>query len=457
MFIARENELKIIADTLKKPNQAILIYGNRRVGKTTLAQEAMKRSNLPYISFECTKTSLLDNLNNFINLLKSFIEIPDYINFISFIDLFKYLNSFNKRLIIHIDEFPYLYTYEDKEKIDSIFQNIIDNYSNNINLIISGSHIGLMKDLTVKSNPLFGRFHATIDLKELDYLDASKFYPNLSNYDKVAFYAVFGGSPFVLSNLDYSKSLKENIINTILNESNIINSFISDGYTSDVQSKNYATSVFYTLANSKLKYSKLEEKLKQKNNGLLNKQLKVLIDMNFINKNYPINKANDSKKVTYQITNNLLRFFYTYVYGKANTIKTLSKELFFSTYIEKSLDTFISFRFEGICLSFISKLIQNKTIKDVLDLGTYYYDDAINKKNGEFDIAIKYDDHYDIIEVKYFKDKVNNDVIDNEIKQIKDIKELDIKDYGFISINGFKTKRSDLKYLYDGNDIYSLN
>lgn len=40
MFIARETELKIIRETLIKKSASVLVYGKRKVGKTTLILQA---------------------------------------------------------------------------------------------------------------------------------------------------------------------------------------------------------------------------------------------------------------------------------------------------------------------------------------------------------------------------------------------------------------------------------
>lgn len=39
---------------------------------------------------------------------------------------------------------------------------------------------------------------------------------------------------------------------------------------------------------------------------------------------------------------------------------------------------------------------------------------------------------------------------------IKEVKEIKIKDYGFISINGFENDTSKLKYKFNGDDIYNF-
>ena len=110
MFVGRVKELEIIKEKLLKPNDHIIIYGNRRVGKTTLANKAASISGLPFVSFECLKSSLKDNIDG---LVDAFVEahiITDGIAFTSFQDLFKYINSLGKHMTVIVDEYPYLYS-----------------------------------------------------------------------------------------------------------------------------------------------------------------------------------------------------------------------------------------------------------------------------------------------------------------------------------------------------------
>ena len=455
MFIGREKELGIMRDALNKKGKHILLYGNRRVGKTTLANKAMSElKDIIIVNYECKKDTIKSNL---ISLEKQLYEqkvIAADMRFDSLFGLFGYLNGLNQRIVILIDEYPYLYYNEDEETVDSIFQVIIDKYANNLNIILSGSHIGFMKNLMEHSNPLFARFSVYLNLKEFNYLEASRFYENLSPYDKVAYYVIFGGSPFVLKQLDYTKGLEYNIKNTYLNETSSINMFASDGYTSDITTKETAKKIFEALGNTKLRYAKLEEKLGLEKNGLLNKQLKTLIDMQFINKNCPINKKNDNKKVTYYINNQMLRFYYNYIYGKTGLASRLGADAFYEQEIKDSLIGYIAKGFEDIARDFVFEAAKRGIIKDIQDVGTYYYDDAKQKINGEFDVAIEKKDSFDIIEVKYLKDKVTSDIVNKEIEQINRIAEIKIGKKGVISINGFESNIKGLTYMFDGKDLY---
>lgn len=454
MFVGRKEEIKVLLETFENPGKHTIVYGNRRVGKTELVTTSAKRSGYLFITYECLKSSLENNLNLFQSLLHEFKLIPEGVSFDGFIDLFKYINSLGKRIVILIDEYPYLYYKEDKNEVDSIFQNILDKYASNLNIVFSGSHIGMMKDLLREGNPIFGRTTTIIHLSELNYLESSEFYKNLSPYDKVAFYSVFGGSPYVLQQIDESKSLKENICALFLNTKSSIYSFVSEGYTTDLATRDSANQLFQTLGNSKLKHNRIEELLHYDHNGLLSKQLKILLDMEFIDKNIPINKMNDSKKMTYFIKNNALRFYFTFIYGRTNILSLIGANAFFDRYISNGLNTFISYRFENIVKTYFSLMVKAGKLNDIYNIGTYYYDDPISKTNGEFDVVLETKDGFDIVEAKYLKDKVNKEIIDEEIVQISKIKELNIKGIGFASINGFDNAYP-VKYLISGNDIYS--
>lgn len=56
MFVGRENELKIISSAIQKPG-SLLVYGLRRIGKTTLIKKALDDNHSKYIYFECQKAN----------------------------------------------------------------------------------------------------------------------------------------------------------------------------------------------------------------------------------------------------------------------------------------------------------------------------------------------------------------------------------------------------------------
>ena len=453
MFVAREKELELIKNLFAKKNASAMIYGKRKVGKTTLLTHALKESKDKTIYYECLKSTMEDNVEGFVAVLVREKILPVPLVFKSFTDVFAYLNTLDETFNIIIDEYPYLKSFTKPETVDSVFQAVIDNHLKNIRLFISGSHVGMMKDMLEEKNALYGRYSLTMQLKELNYREVSEFYPAKSVYDKAAFYAVFGGSPYVNEFVDAERTLKENIITTILNESSPVYHYAEQLLISDFTNAIGAERIFYAISNGKQKYGEIESKLGMKSNGLLSKQLASLIRMDIIIKTFPINKPDDNKKCAYEINDNLLRFYYAYVYKNKSALQVLGPEAFYDEYVERSLTTFISYRFEEIVRDYFSLRAKSGKLKGVTNIGTYYYDDSETRTNGEFDVALQRRSVYDIYEVKYYKSPLGTGEMRKEAAQIRNLKGLEIGKIGFVSISGFEEVADEYE-LISGEDLY---
>lgn len=454
MFFAREKELALIEELLRKKSGSAMIYGKRKVGKTTLLTHALSKSNDKTVYYECLKSTMEENIEGFVNVLVRENVIPVPLAFRSFTDVFAYLNTLDGTYNVIIDEYPYLKEMTKPETVDSVFQAVIDNHLKNIRLFISGSHVGMMKDMLEEKNALYGRYSLTLQLKELNYRDAALFYPEKTVYDKVGLYSVFGGSPYINEFIDPEKSLKENIIATILNESHPVYQYAEHLLISDFTNAIGAERIISAIANGKQKYGEIENKLGMKNNGLLSKQLASLLRMEIVTKTFPINKPDDSKKCAYEVNDNLLRFYYTYVYKNKSALRVLGPEAFYNEYVEHSLLTFISHRFEEIVRDYFSLRAKSGKLKGVTNIGTYYYDDSATKTNGEFDAVLERREGYDIYEVKYYASPLEIGEMKKEEAQIKSLKGIQTGKIGFISVSGFE-KPTDEYDLVTGEDLYS--
>ncbi len=102
MFLYREKELNTLSS-----DGNVIVYGKRRVGKTSLIKEYIQSSGKTYY-FECLKTSLEENLYYMVNDLLRNKIIKYNINFDNFYDLFLFINSNYNEIVFVIDEFPCL-------------------------------------------------------------------------------------------------------------------------------------------------------------------------------------------------------------------------------------------------------------------------------------------------------------------------------------------------------------
>lgn len=452
MFVGREEKLALLQH--EHIGKAVMVYGKRRVGKTTLILKALEQCPYQTVYFECLKGTMQENIDGLVQELVRVKILPVPLAFSSLQDVFAYLNTLTQKMVVVVDEYTHLYAMNDSGVVDSVFQCIIDNRLSNIKLILASSHIGMMKNLLQERNPLYGRFAASLKLDELNYLDTSKFYPDKSAYDKVAHYAVFGGSPFINQALNPAVTLRENIIGTILNPMSPVYLYASQLVFSDNALNINAERIFSALGNDRKRYTEIEDALGVKKTGNLAKQIKTLTDLDILSRRIPINKPNDNKKATYELNDNLLRFYYAFVYKNSSALQVLGAEAFYDEYVAPVLTHFIAHHFEDICREYFSLQVRSGRMNGVRSIGSYYLDTAVRGENKAFSVAVELADGYAVYLPKYSAQPMTLDEIHGEALRMEGVNDPGIKQLGFISINGFVEQEKPYIYL-DGNDIFA--
>ncbi len=455
MFVGRQRELRTLTSELSnwKKKTAILVYGKRRVGKSTLIKEAAKSFDGVVINHLCVTSTFEGNLELMYKNISDGLSLPN-IKFDSLFSMMNYLKTLDKKILLIIDEYPYLKQTKKKNEVDSYMQAVVDQLPENVKLILCGSYITIMKELLAEDNPLFGRFSLIQHIHDFDYYEAAQFYPNLPVREKVAFYGVFGGCPYVLENLDADKTLKENITTLLLPETGLIRSHIENIMLREIQ-KTFDVRILEALGNGKKKYTEIRDRIGGDETGLLDKQLKILLDMETIQKTEPINRRNDKKKQFYEITDNLMRFYFSFVFGATGTIARIGEEQFYGRNIENALEQFISRRFEGLTMQYFHRMAIMGKYEDIEDFGSYWYDDPATKTNGEFDCVIKRTGElYDFYECKYFARPMTLAECGQEREQLKHTQGIDVSRIGFVCTGGFDFTDKHEFVLVDGDCLY---
>lgn len=453
MFIAREKELEVLQNEyLKEGKSAILVYGKRRVGKSTLIKKSIENFDGVVISHVCVEGQYYETaLQELSNTITSHLNLPP-LGFKNINDIFTFINSRTEKILLFIDEYQFLKETKSSNIIDSYMQIAIDNLNDNIKIILCGSYVSVMKELLEQDNPLFGRFTSIIHLKEFDYYDSSRFFPSLDEQAKIQFYSVFGGSPFVLSQLNQNMSFEENIKTYLLPDTSVIRTNIENVIFKELK-KGFDVGILLALKNGKKRYSEIASYLDEKSVASLDKQLAKLVDAEILEKVYPINKKDDKKKNFYTIKNNLLKFYYSYICSNKGRINFIGETVFFDNIIKPSLTTFLSYRFEDIAKEYLSREIKKGIYPKAVDLGTYWYDDKAKKQNGEFDCVLKETDGFILFECKLYNRTMTLKECEEEEVQVLQSPLKNINKIGFISISGFDFS-SDKYILISSKDMF---
>ena len=99
MFIGREKELKALSAELStwKKKTAILIYGKRRVGKSTLINEASKAFDGIVVNHLCVTSTFEGNLDFIYKSVSESLSLPN-IRFDSLFAMMDYLGTLDKKI-----------------------------------------------------------------------------------------------------------------------------------------------------------------------------------------------------------------------------------------------------------------------------------------------------------------------------------------------------------------------
>lgn len=455
MFVGREEELELLKLYLgNNRKNALLLYGKRRVGKSTLIVKAVENIACKVVYFECLQTSLENNLQLLEEKIKETFN-NKYLHFDTFQEIFAFLGTMKEKIIVVIDEYSYLKEVGNGKYVDSMFQSIIDQMQDNIDLVLLGSYVSVMQELMEKENPLFGRFSLVMKVKPFDYYDAALFYPDSTAKDKIEKYCIFGGLPFTNAMLNKDASLQDNIIMHLLNPNSALRMYVENILLKELSKVSPANMILACLANGKKKYSELERMLGINTTGALDKQLKNLLDMEVIKKVYPINKANDKRKTFYEIDDNLVRFYYSHVYGHTDVISRIGTKAYYDLYIDRNLKTFIAHRFEELAREYFMRMVKKGVLQGIYDVGTFWYDMPKEKVNGEFDCVLQLKNGYAFYEVKYYDRPLTDSEMLQEEAQIKRLASfVNVVKIGFVAVNGFETHNSKFD-LIDAEKLYA--
>ena len=216
MFVNRKQELEFLERKWEeKRAQLIIIYGRRRVGKTTLLKEFLKEKKGVY--FLSTADSMDENVKGLAEKLAELTGKEYFMEVKDFGRLFRYLADEigGERAAIIIDEFQYLMALE--PGILSILQKVWDEHlkGTNLFLVLCGSSVGMMEKTMEYKSPLYGRRTGQWKVEPFDIRGIAEMFPEKSMEELVKTYAVFGGVPFYLDlvrGLSVEKAIREKVL-----------------------------------------------------------------------------------------------------------------------------------------------------------------------------------------------------------------------------------------------------
>lgn len=313
-FIDRENEQKRLQNALASDRpEFIVLYGRRRLGKSTLIRKVLKSGDVYYeasLSERATQISLLAGM---IGTVYSGFDGPVYLDWEQIIMNFNRLCEQNATLVL--DEFPYL-VYKDNS-LPSTLQRILDRRivggeGLRCNIVICGSSQRMMQSLLHGSEPLYGRADVVFCLKPIRLPHWSKA-TGMDSWHIVEEYSVWGGVPQYWNMRERFSSLREAVGELILNEQGSLYGEPSKLFMDDAADIAPYSSIMTAISAGRHRYSDIASVM-GKSTAELFKPITNLLDMAYIRKEVPFGESEKkSKKTLYQIDDSFIAFYYKFV------------------------------------------------------------------------------------------------------------------------------------------------
>ena len=453
-FIGRKNELHTLNTEYNRNSSFVVIYGRRRVGKTTLIKEFLKnKSAFYYLATEELESQSMKRLANVIarttkNTLLQKIEFTDWL------DLFQLIADYKpeEKKVLVIDEFPYL--VRTNSAFPSILQNAWDEFlkDSNVMLILSGSLIGMMQKHALSyDSPLYGRRTAQMRLTPLPFTSIYET-QNLPFEQAVEQFALTGGVPKYLEFFEDGRPLEEQLKDAVFSK----NGFLYEEPNFLLKSESLTAvnyfSIIKAIADDNHKLGKIASALGQESSSLT-PYLSTLSDLGFIEKRTPITEKNPekSRKGLYFIADNFLRFWFCYVYPYKGELELDNMQIVLDEIHKDFKEKFVAFAYEDICKDIFAKLCSNNAISFVPSrIGSYW----LNDYDGDTEIDVMSVDHQNkqvfVGECKYHTKPVDEPVyfalkekVDNAAEIRKSFPKYNII-YGLFSKSGFTKRMLDI-------------
>ena len=454
-FIGRQSELETLEREYQRDGGFVVVYGRRRVGKTTLIKEFIRNKNAFY--FLATTEVESQSMKRFAGVLGRGMKNPmlTRATFHDWVDLFQTLADYQpeEKKVLVIDEFPYL--VKTNAAFPSILQNVWDEFlkDSNVMLILCGSLIGMMQKYALSyDSPLYGRRTAQIRLMPLSFMDI---YPlqNLPFEKAMEYYAVTGGVPKYLELFDETEELEPQLQSVVLSRTGFLYEEPNFLLREEVQTPVNYFSILKVIADGNHKLGAIAGVL-ELDTSALTPYLATLQGLGFVEKQVPITEKNieRSRKGLYFISDNFIRFWFRYVHPYTGELELDNTQIVLDEMQKDFVSKFIAFVYEDVCKTIFTKLCADKQIDFVPSrVGSYWLNDY--QGDTQIDVAAVDNQNKRVFlgECKYHKQPVDADVYFDLKKKVESSSEIrntyrgyEVV-YGVFSKSGFSQRLLDIK------------
>lgn len=395
-FVGRKEELATLEYhySLNK-FQMIVVYGRRRIGKTALISQFC--NSRPTLWFTAKEQSAALNLRDFSEEARRFFDEPELTGaFQTWDDALSYVarksHDRTDPFVFVFDEFPYAAAVE--PSLPSVLQIAIDhNFKNShIMMILCGSNEGFMESnvLGYKS-PLYGRRNAQIQLKPFDLFDARQMMPKSASWkDIIQYYAVYGGTPYYLEQIDDNLTFQENVIARCFNQSGILYQEPTMLLRQELREPALYGSILDAIGSGRTKPKEIAEYAGLGQN-IIGSYLRTLEQLRIVERQIPFGEDPvRSRKGLWKLRDPFFAYWYRFVAPATQLIDAQRGQIAGRVSTQgPAFDTYVGQQFEIMCMQWLLRYYDTQQT-DFLptSMGKWWGNDPLRREQADIDIVM---------------------------------------------------------------------
>ena len=360
-FIARESEIQKLQEIAESKDPSItVVYGRRRVGKTTLIEHALSHKRILTIE-GLEKQTKRKQIQHVLDQISIAVKEPEIMKLQYkswkeiFIKISEYLIGSKKKYdIVYFEEVQWLANYKTEfaAELKYVWDQILRKIPG-LMVILCGSSPSFMLQKIIRSKALYNRSEHIISVKPFNLSDTYKYFQGKKSFKEVLdAYLFVGGIPEYLRYLKKDSSVQLAIANnSFKSDSFFVNEYEKIFTSSLADNPEYKKIVKILAATPHLFRQEISKKLGKIAGGTLSVWLEDLEICGFISSYTPPDAKSKTFLKKYYIADPYLHFYYKF-------IEPIKKEIDRGDFAKnpltclspKKLPSYLGYAFERFCI-----------------------------------------------------------------------------------------------------------